>query len=268
MKKTLFLLLVILLVIALLVVLIYIRNQSDRNVLPPDFDQTSFNYLPTSATNNVIQHTNYSLSYSVKDRQAEWVAYRLNVEELNRSVERSDEFREDPKLRQGAVSGNDYRRSGYDRGHLAPAADMGFSEVAMKESFYMSNISPQKKDFNRGIWKKMEEQVRNWVRKHGNLYIVTGGVLTQPMGTIGEKNKITVPKYFYKVLLDLEEPGVKAIALLFTNERSDAPLSNFVVTIDSVEALTGIDFFPALPDEAENKLESQISLKGWNFSDN
>lgn len=264
-KKTFYLLVVIFVVIVVVVVLINLKKGQET---PPDtFDTTNFNYLPTSTTNQIIQHTNFTLSYSEKDEQAEWVAYQLTNAELRNEAEREDNFREDPKVLTGSASLNDYRRSGYDRGHLAPAGDMGFSENAMSESFYMSNMSPQDRSFNRGIWRSLETLTRDWAAENGSLYVVTGGVLTGKMKAIG-KNKVSVPKYFYKILLDLNEPEIKAIAFLLPNEGSDANLTQFVVSIDSVESMTGIDFFPALPDDLETKLESSTRLSGWKFSEN
>ena len=266
-KKTFYLLMVIFLVIIVLVILINLRK-GGKETFPIDFDKTAFNYLPTSNTNQLVQHTHFTLSYSEKDEQAEWVAYQLTLNELRNAAERNDNFREDPKVLSGSATPDDYRRSGYDRGHLAPAGDMGFSEEAMSESFYMSNISPQDRAFNRGIWRTLETQTRDWAAESGSLYVVTGGVLTEKIKVIGTKNKVSVPKYFYKVLLDLEESDVKAIAFLLPNEGSDAPLSQFVISIDSLESMTGIDFFPALPDDLEEKLESSVSLSGWKFNEN
>jgi endonuclease G len=268
-KKTFYLLIVIFIVIIVLITLLTLKKGKEET-LPADFDKTAFSYLPASTTNQLVQHTHFTLSYSEKDEQAEWVAYQLTLDELQNAAERKDNFREDPKVLSGSASPDDYRRSGYDRGHLAPAGDMGFSEEAMSESFYMSNISPQDRAFNRGIWRALETQTRDWVADKGSLYVVTGGVLTEKIKVIGTKNKVTVPKYFYKVLLDLEGPGldVKAIAFLLPNEGSGAPLSQFVISIDSLESLSGIDFFPALPDDLEEKLESSVSLTGWIFNEN
>ena len=271
-KKTFYLLIVILLVIIVLVLLINLKKDQ-KETLPVDFDKTAFNYLPTSTTHQIVQHTHFTLSYSEADEQAEWVAYRLTRDELRNVAEREDNFREDPKVLSGSASPDDYRRSGYDRGHLAPAGDMGFSEEAMSESFYMSNISPQDRAFNRGIWRTLEGQTRDWAAENGSLYVVTGGVLAEKIEVIGRKNKVTVPKYFYKILLDLGEPGldgsdIKAMAFLLPNEGSDASLSEFVISIDSLESRTGIDFFPALPDDLEAKLESSVSLNGWRFNEN
>jgi len=277
-RKTFYLIIVIFIVIVILLLLINLKKSPREEALSTGFDKTAFNYLPTSTTGQVIQHSHFTLSYSEKYEQAEWVAYELTPDELRNVAEREDNFREDPKVLTGSASTDDYRRSGYDRGHLAPAGDMGFSEEAMSESFFMSNMSPQNRSFNRGVWRSLESQTRDWAAEDGSLYVVTGGVLTEIGKTIGQKNKVGVPKYYYKILFDIEAPGLdghsldghrmKAIAFLLPNKGSDAPLSEFVVSIDSVENMTGIDFFPALPDELEEKLESDVRINGWKFSDN
>ncbi|MGB3586200.1 MAG: DNA/RNA non-specific endonuclease, partial [Tunicatimonas sp.] len=155
-----------------------------------------------------------------------------------------------------------YRRSGYDRGHLAPAGDMGFSEEAMSESFFMSNMSPQNRKFNRDVWRELEEDVRGWALANGSLYVVTGPVFGSDPKKIGE-NGVSVPDYYYKVLLDYREPEIKAIGFLLPNENTSKPPQAFVESIDNVEAYTGIDFFPELPDELEAELESRSSTGRW-----
>lgn len=230
-------------------------------------DDRSF-YLPASTTGQVIHHQHFSLSYSEAHEQAEWVAYVLTRERLNMPWhERSDRFVPDAQISTGSADWEDYLNSGYDRGHLAPAADLAFSAEAMTESFLMSNISPQARDFNTGIWRELEENTRSWAKKYKKLYVVTGPVLTENIkGSLG-KNNVSVPGYYYKVLLDISEPGKKGIAFLLPNQISYEPLYQYAVAIDEVEALTGIDFFPNLmTEELEEKLESEYNLDLWEFS--
>jgi endonuclease G len=224
-----------------------------------------FDYLPSSTTGQIVKHTYYALSYSATHKQAEWVAYELTKQNLEMGfTKRTDDFRPDPLITSTSAALADYKNSGYDRGHLCPAGDMKLNSVSMTETFYLSNMSPMKPEFNRGIWEQLEEQVRTWAKENGNIFVVTGGILNYSSGTIGD-GKITVPKYFYKIILDYDEPGIKAIALILPNEKDTKQLSKYAVTIDSVEALTGIDFFPALPDSLENALESKIDLSKWSF---
>lgn len=225
-------------------------------------------FYPLSEKDMVVKHRFYTLSYSEKDEQAKWVAYELTKNKVNSFIaERTNDFREDPILKSGSATLADYRGSGYDRGHLCPAGDMTFSRLAMSESFYMSNMSPQDKSFNRGVWRELEEQSRDWARANQHLYVVTGPVLEKRMAKKIGNSRVSVPKAYYKVLLDLSEPEQKAIAFLIPNSKQVKPLDEFAMTIDELETLTSIDFFPSLPDEQENLLESSINLSRWIYDE-
>ncbi len=211
----------------------------------------------------VIYHTGYSISYNETHEQANWVAYELTNEQTNKIWARTDKFLTDPNVKTGTANDKDYSRSGYDRGHLAPASDMGWSATAMAESFYYSNMSPQEPGFNRGIWKRLEGLVRTWAVDNKSVFIVTGPVLTNGLTTIGE-NKVSVPKYYYKVILDYKEPS-KGIGFIIANTSSSEQLQLYAVSIDSIEKFTGIDFFPLLTDEQENIIESTLNIKSWTW---
>lgn len=222
--------------------------------------------LPAHASRGeIVSHLAYTLKYNERHEQAEWVVYRLTAEQLKQNLPRKDNFREDPRVKTGSATPEDYRRSGYDRGHLAPAADMKWSKQAMSESFFMSNMSPQEPDFNQGIWNTLEERVRDWAREYGELYIVTGPILEDGLPVIGE-NGVSAPRAYYKIVLDYREPGFKAAGFLMPNAGSDRPIDAYVVTVDSVESVTGIDFFPALPDSLEHALESGLRPAEWGLS--
>jgi len=235
------------------------------NITKETLVQSPVNHIEipkTSSHDIIIYHIGYALLYNEEHEQANWVAYELTKEETFSKYKRSNNFLEDPKVQTGTAKDADYSKSGYDRGHLAPAADMGWSEIAMEESFYYSNISPQKPGFNRGIWKKLEEKVRNWAIENNTIYIVTGPILTSGLSTIGP-NKVSIPKYYYKVILDYSQPQIKGIGFILPNESSDKPLQNYAVTIDSVEKFSGLDFFPTLPDAQEKTIESSICISCW-----
>ena len=189
------------------------------------------------------------------------------AEVRSKSCRRTNLFVKDPAIQSDYSLPQDYARSGYDRGHLAPAADMHWSDKAMAESFYMSNMSPQKPRFNRGIWSTLEQWVRDTAVAETNIVVVTGPVVSTNdlANTIGKRH-VVVPGYFYKVIYD-ETPPVKMIAFLLPNEGSPLAISNFVVTVDSVEIATGLDFFSALPDETEDALESSVSVVDWKYLD-
>jgi len=229
-----------------------------------NIDGTSRTFLPASP-DEVVHHTFYSLGYSEIREQAAWVAYVLEEKTLRvRNVRRTDRFEADPLVSTGTAVYSDYSHSGYTRGHLAPAGDMAFEEKAMQESFLMSNVSPQTKVFNNGVWKELEMQVRQWADQDKRLYIITGPVFKDSLGIIGKGNKIVVPRYFYKVILHYEGSEKRAVAFLVPHELSEKPLENYMVTVDQVEEVTGIDFFRnMINDEEEEALESTFSINFW-----
>ena len=216
----------------------------------------------------IIHHAGYSFVYSEEHEQAKWIAYVLSNKELVGTFDRSDNFREDPSVSSGSASNLDYAKSGYDRGHLAPAADMKWSEKAMSESFYYSNMSPQSPAFNRGIWKKLEEKVRDWALENDSILIVTGPILPskneKKLATIGP-NSVAVPEYYYKAILDFKKEKSKSIAFVLPNKGSKLPLKSFVVTIDSLEKLSKIDFFYKLDDKLETSVESMFCKECWTW---
>jgi endonuclease G len=213
----------------------------------------------------VIKHLGYAFQYSEKHEQAFWVGYELTKKETEKAFERTDEFIPDPAVSTGTATVADYAKSGYDRGHLAPAADMGWSQQAMAESFYFSNMSPQEPGFNRGIWKNLEEQVRTWAKAYDSIYVVTGPVLKDGLVQLGP-NGVSIPKYYYKVILDNTGDDAKAIGFLMPNQASKEPLEKFAVSVDQVEQETGIDFFNKLPDSRENAFEKEVCIPCWTWT--
>ena len=216
-----------------------------------------------NSKDSIVYHTGYSVSYNQKFRQANWIAYFLTSQETNSIYKRENKFVQDPLIK-GTDNGIDYEKSGYDRGHLAPAADMGFSKITMAESFYYSNMSPQVSGFNRGIWKQLEERTRNWAIEYDSLYIVVGPIFSDSMKNIGP-HRVAVPNSYYKVILDNHKGKEKMIGFVMKNEGSKNSLQSFVVTVDSIEVLTGINFFPLLEDSLEIKLESLVLINVWNW---
>lgn len=239
-------------------------NYSGKAGNKPAAVSQSFDFLPSSTTNQIVKHEFYTLSYNESHEQAEWVAYELKKNYLKNSSFKRPFFIEDPKVRTGSADWRNYKQSGYDKGHLCPAGDMEFGAAAYNDTFFTSNISPQLHDFNSGVWNRLEQKVRYWAVKYDGVYVVTGGVLASSLKTIG-KEKVSVPDYFYKVLLDNREGDFKMIAFLLPNTESSAPLYRFVVSVDRIEKMTGIDFFPKLNDKIENQLEKSSDYKSWSF---
>ncbi len=220
--------------------------------------------LPRSTTGHVVEHHYYTLSYHEEYEQAEWVAYVLRKEHLTHEDRERPFFIEDPKVDTKSADWRNYKKSGFDRGHLCPAGDRKFSEYAYNETFYTSNISPQRRDFNAGVWNRLEKQVRYWCQRYGELYIITGGVLQYDLPEIGNEG-VDVPQQFYKIVVRNEGDGLKVLAFLMPHEESDMPLDSFLVTVDNVEVLTGIDFLENLSLEVEKGLEEKVDKTGWAF---
>ncbi|AEC02641.1 DNA/RNA non-specific endonuclease [Parasphaerochaeta coccoides] len=222
--------------------------------------------LPASREGDIIvRHSGYTLSYSEDHEQPWWVAYELTAEEVYGLFERGDDFRADPSIPTGSATPADYTGSGYDRGHLIPAADLSWSAQAMSESFFMSNMSPQTPQLNRGMWSSLEAIVRQNAVTEGRVAVVTGPVLTDgPYETIGT-NKVAVPKYYYKVLLDYTGPTTKAIGFILPNQRPGGSIQDYVVTVSEVEDVTGLDFFHRLPDDIEKALEGSVNAAAWDW---
>ena len=214
----------------------------------------------------VIKHEGYTVSYNSDYKIANWVAYELTSKEAtSKKNERSNKFVSDPIVKGATATNEDYTRSGYDRGHMAPAGDMKWSAKAMRESFYLSNICPQKPGLNRGIWKDLEEQARLWAKENGSLLIVTGPVITDDLKRLG-KNRVGIPKTFYKVICTITNGKPEGVGFLFDNkDYGKTPLKSMMIPIDSVEKVTGIDFFPSLPDSIENPMEAYVNDGSWSF---
>lgn len=225
----------------------------------------TIDYLPKSSTNVIIRHQYYTLSYNEDHEQAEWVAYELKPTYIKNNDFKRPFFIKDTKVKSGSADWRNYKNTSYDKGHLCPAGDMEFNLDAYNETFLTSNISPQVHAFNSGIWNKLEQKVRYWTVKYDGIYVVTGGVLSSRLKSIGSEN-VSVPQYFYKILYTNYEKKAKMIGFLIPNEKSNKPLYQFVVSVDEIEKLTGIDFFPQLNDKIEAQLESNQSYKDWSFN--
>ncbi len=222
----------------------------------------NLNFAPTNSTGQIINHTYYSLSYVEEHEQAEWVFYELTKQDILGTTKRVDSYRPDPKVSTGSSERFDFKGSGYDRGHLAPAGDMKRSFEAMSESFFYSNMSPQLASFNQGIWNQLEIRVRNWVKQKNHMYIATGPIFIGNIEKIGF-NKVTVPGFYYKALLTLVEDKYQCIAFILPNQLGTSELSQYAVSIDDLETLTNIDFWSTLPDSIENQIESEVIIDDW-----
>ncbi len=209
----------------------------------------------------VLCHSYYCFIYDTNHMQSRWLAYELAGEMTTGDARRSSRFFEDSLVLRGTANDDDYRGSGYDRGHLVPAGDMVFNDTAMRESFFYSNVSPQVPAFNRGIWKRLEENVRNYAQNLGMIYVVTGPVLDDDLPVIGGSN-VSVPAYFYKAILVQNDSLNEAIAFLMPNERGEhRSLYRYSMTVSELERATGLNFFPQLG--RRSTIEATVDTLFW-----
>lgn len=231
----------------------------------------------------VVNHFAYSLAYSEKHEQPLWTAYMLTADRVDGDVKRSNYFHDDESVSTGSAQYYDYKKSGYSRGHLVPAGDMKWDSLAMVESFYMSNMSPQLQNFNSGVWNRMEEQVRRWASLYDTLFVITGPVLTDygldaidavsidgggvDFETIGIDSEISVPFFFFKAVYDPDRG--EALAFLVPHEGTKAHISSFVVSVDELEAAVGFDLFHQVADDVEFSMEAKTAdacVRSWSWN--
>ena len=209
----------------------------------------------------IVIHNDYTLSYSRSCQQPEWVIYKLTDDMLskNKSCKRPNYFKKDDLISDQEATHYDYTNSGFDRGHLVPAADMKYNCISYKETFLTSNISPQKHKFNARIWYNLEKQVRDWVKNKNELYIITGPIISKEDNKI-ENTNICIPSYFYKIIIDVKDTNI--IAFLLPHEEEIKEIRHYVVSVDSIELITDINFFHKIEDEMKD-LESEINIEYW-----
>ena len=209
-----------------------------------------------------VSHEGYTVSFDPVRRTPAWVAWELTSEETQGTFSRTDSFTPDP-LVPGSPESREYSRSGYDRGHMAPAADMKWSLRAMEESFYTTNVCPQDNGLNAGTWCELEKQCRVWARHYGRLWIAAGPVHSGEAVTTA--SGIAVPDAFYKVVLKEYRGRWYAIAFVMPNRSVGGDILDWCTSVDSVERMTGLDFFSALPDGIEDAVEGTCRPEDWRY---
>ena len=266
-RKYLYPLLIVLVTVGLYYLEGYVNTQTedypsfDKDGTPMANDDTFIGLLPSS-NGEIVEHAFYTLSYREEHEQAEWVAYELLEKQLTNDQWERPYFIEDRAVKTKSADWRNYKKSGYDRGHLCPAGDRKFNYDAYHETFLTSNISPQEHSFNAGIWNSLEQKVRYWAGRYDDVYVITGGVLKDGLSTIGSE-RVSVPKEFYKIVFDKRGDEYRAIAFLMPNGKTTGSFYNYMVSIDDIEQKTGIDFFPELPDSIEKELERNDDVKSW-----
>ena len=218
---------------------------------------------PDGVPEQMLRRTGYTASYNKTTKLPNWVAWHLTADRTTGPAKRSGvDFQADMDVPAPRAEDSDYYGSGYDRGHMCPAADNKYSEKAMEESFLFTNMCPQNGNLNRGDWNEMEQACRRWAKEYGGVYIVCGPILYKGKHKTIGKNKVVVPEAFFKVVLRTGE-NPKAIGFIYKNAEGNRPKGDYVNTVDEVERITGIDFFPSLPDDVENKVEATADIADW-----
>ncbi len=229
-------------------------DDAPSSTLPDGMEIPKYN---TSRGGQVIAHLGYTVSYDADFKTPQWVAWELTSAKANGTEERYNKFQPDPDVRGAKAYPKDYTNSGYDRGHMAPAADMKWSHQAMVESFYMTNVCPQNRNLNRGDWKDLEEKEREYANRYGTVSIVAGPLYyTSKPERIGT-HRVAVPDAFFKVMLVGYPKHTKAYGFIFRNQAGSHSLNYYQTTVDEVERVTGMDFFSKLPDKVEKRVEAE-----------
>lgn len=239
----------------------------DRTPRTQKADETKGLEIPTGKTgipSQLLYREGYTASYNIETRTPNWVAWQLTAAHTNGTAKRGGiGFHPDEDVPEPRVDTYDYMRSGYDRGHMCPAGDNHWSQLAMEQSFLMTNVCPQDNTLNSGLWNTIEKQCRTWAEKYGKVYIVCGPIyFNKKHKTIG-KNKVQVPEAFFKVVLCLQDEP-KAIGFICRNVSGKGrKKTDYVNSVDEVERITGIDFFPQLPDDIEQHIERRADIAEW-----
>lgn len=226
----------------------------------------NFEIPAVGPNDNIIFHTGFTVSYDTATLIPKWVAYELTAEEAQGEFPRSKTFCSDPDFNGRQAIRDDYSNSGWDKGHMAPAADMKWSEESMLESFYLTNICPQNHSLNERDWQTLEKKVRGWAFEYGCIYVVCGPIIgANQYGTIGA-NRVVVPDAFFKALMVPEGKSYKTIAFIMMNSNERHSIKEYALSVNELEKITGIDFFPHLNDREEELIENQVNCKSWNIN--
>lgn len=236
------------------------KDDSSQNSM--DANPVGIPMLKRVLPEQIIKRLAYTLSYNKETKCPNWVAWRLTANHVDGEWTRSDDFREDYDVPSPRASNEDYRGSGWSRGHMCPAGDNKWDANAMSQTFLLTNVCPQDRKLNSGLWNRIEMDCRKWAKKYGDLYIVCGPLYYNKQHEVIGANAIAVPEAFYKVILCLNGKP-KAIGYVIKNYDGAKKKDQYVNSIDEIERLTGIDFFPLLPDDIENKVESYANIEDW-----
>lgn len=238
-------------------------GQSSLATIADSNDDVRLEYPAVAATDDLYVYQGFTSCYNHSTLVPDWVAYELTSEELKGQYTSTSNFSRDPHVRGRQASREDYSRSGWDKGHMCPKADLKWSEKAWWESHYFTNVCPQNHEFNAGSWNRLENKVRDWARRYGSVHVVCGPVFTDcQYGTVGSA-MVSIPDAFFKALLVPTSNGYAAIAFLMENRPGNQSLKACAMSVDDLETLLGRDLFPALDDSMEEDVESRLDLGFW-----
>lgn len=218
----------------------------------------------TQSSDFIIDYMGFTLCYDTGNMIPRWVAYELLAEETDGPYTRKGKyFRPDEKIRIKQADNGDYKGSGWSKGHMAPAGDFKWSDDAMWETFYYTNCVPQNTKLNNGSWNVLENKVRSYANKYGKVYVVTGPIVNDNMNGVIGTNNVVVPDAFYKALMIIDEDQYYAAGfVMYNSEKKQLPTES-IMTIDELENITGLDFFPLLDDKTERRAESELNIEQW-----
>ena len=240
-----------------------ILAQGHRGIGEPSLDKSLMEIPAIKSSDVVLVYNGFVVNYNTERLIPNWVAYELTAEEVAGEVPRARGFSMDLDYKDRQAMREDYSNTGWDKGHMAPSADMKWSQTAMNESFYLTNICPQNHDLNGKAWHSLEKYVRDWALKFGSVWVVCGPyVYANSYGTIGARN-VVVPDGFFKAVLRYDGKSYRSIAFVFENSSQSQPVKGAVVSVNDVEALVGYDLFTNLNDRIEDSIEAQSSWDEW-----
>lgn len=255
-----------LIIVALVIVIPSIVNAQKtqpENVISTDAEALTDVIVPESYESELIQYTGFNLSFNAENHVPNYVAWVLTADKAAGNLPRESRFAADPRV-DGCPGLDDYRRSGFDRGHMAPAADMKWSSQAMADCHFLTNICPQDHSLNSGRWSTLETKCRNWATRDSVIVIVAGPILTDVRPRQIGRTRVTVPERFFKVVLAPNANPPRAIGFIMPNSYVSENLDELVYPVDYIEEITGFDFFHNLPDEIEQQVESNANYRDWN----
>ncbi len=247
-----------------LIVVGFVHLKANSCTSPTHYNDLEQVNIPGNISHEIIDYEGFTVYFVPEWHIPYCTVHELTDDETDGPTPREKNFYEDVMVK-GCSSLDDYKYSGFDRGHMVPAGDMKWSAKAMHDCFYLTNMVPQNGSLNSGAWNKLEQKLRDWAKRDKSLVVVTGVIVTEQdiNTTIGE-NDVVVPGQMYKAILAPYATPMRAIAFLYPNKKAQGSLKQHAVSIDVIEQLTGIDFFYSLPDDMEESIESTCDFNRWN----